>query len=103
MRASSEPERIEITSHDGWTHPQWDSNDLSNDLALIRLPEKITFTGLYVIINFLLFFNMKILDNIRPSCLPKAGQTADPGMVVTPIGWGRPSDCKQCSSLLFCL
>merc|ERR1711884_376674 len=70
VRASSEPERIEITSHDGWTHPQWDSNDLSNDLALIRLPEKITFT-----------------DNIRPSCLPKAGQTADPGMVVTPIGW----------------
>ena len=45
VRASSEPERIEITSYDGWTHPQWDSNTLSNDLALIRLPQKITFTG----------------------------------------------------------
>ena len=56
MRASSEPERIEITSHDGWTHPQWDSNDLSNDLALIRLPEKITFTGLYGIFNQFLIF-----------------------------------------------
>ena len=55
VRASSEPERIEITSHDGWTHPQWDSNDLSNDLALIRLPEKITFTGLYGIFIFLFF------------------------------------------------
>ena len=33
-------------------------------------------------------------DNIRPACLPKPGQTADVGMVVTPIGWGRPSDCK---------
>lgn len=102
VRASSEPERIEITSHDGWTHPQWDSNDLSNDLALIRLPEKITFTGLYGILNFL-FSNIIYLDNIRPSCLPKAGQTADPGMVVTPIGWGRPSDCKQWSSMLSCL
>jgi len=78
VRASSEPERIEITSYDGWTHPQWDSNTLSNDLALIRLPQKITFT-----------------DNIRPACLPKPGQTADVGMVVTPIGWGRPSDSQS--------
>ena len=45
--------------------------------------------------SFFYFFNIICLDNIRPSCLPKAGQTADPGMVVTPIGWGRPSDCKQ--------
>ena len=33
-----------------------------------------------------------MLDIIRPSCLPESGQTADPGQVVTPIGWGRPSD-----------
>merc|ERR1712223_2016425 len=75
VREDSEPDRVEISSYNGWTHPQWDSNDLSNDLALIRLPEKITFN-----------------DYITPACLPKAGQTADPGMVVTPIGWGRPSD-----------
>jgi len=75
VRASSEPDRVEITSYNGWTHPQWDSNTLSNDLALIRLPERITFS-----------------DVIRPACLPSPGQTADPGMLVTPIGWGRPSD-----------
>merc|ERR1719461_2145190 len=75
VRASSEPDRVEITSYSGWTPPQWASNTLSNDLAVIRLPQKITFS-----------------DLIRPACLPSPGQTADPGMVVTPIGWGRPSD-----------
>ena len=48
VRAGSEPERVEISSYNGWTHPNWDSNDLSNDLALIRLPEKITFNGFYL-------------------------------------------------------
>jgi len=66
---------VEISSYNGWTHPQWNSNDLSNDLALIQLPQKITFN-----------------DFIRPACLPRPGMTADPGMLVTPIGWGRPSD-----------
>merc|ERR1711872_590590 len=75
VRADSEPDRVEISSYNGWTHPQWDSNDLSNDLALIRLPEKITFN-----------------DYIRPACLPTPDLTADPGFLVTPIGWGRPSD-----------
>ena len=75
--------RVEITSYNGWTHPQWDSNTLSNDLALIRLPERITFS-----------------DLIRPACLPSPGQTANPGMLVTPIGWGRPSDCEYLISFL---
>jgi len=75
VREDSEPDRVEISSYNGWTHPQWDSNDLSNDLALIRLPEKITFN-----------------DYIRPACLPTPDLTADPGFLVTPIGWGRPSD-----------
>jgi len=75
VRASSEPDRVEISSYNGWTHPQWNSNDLSNDLALIQLPQKITFN-----------------DLIRPACLPRPGMTADAGMLVTPIGWGRPSD-----------
>ena len=35
---------------------------------------------------------VSFLDNIRPAYLPQKGQTADPGDLVTPIGWGRPSD-----------
>merc|ERR1712168_1041665 len=35
VRASSEPHRVEITSFNGFTHPQWDDSDLSNDLAVI--------------------------------------------------------------------
>ena len=34
------------------------------------------------------------LDYIRPACLPTPDLTAEPGNLVTPIGWGRPSDCN---------
>merc|ERR1711892_729920 len=75
VRADSEPERVEISSYNGWTHPEWDTNTLANDLALIRLPEKIPLN-----------------DYISPSCLPTSELVAQEGDLVTPIGWGKPSD-----------
>merc|ERR1712098_350534 len=72
---ASEPNRVEITSFNGWTHPQWSPNDLANDIALIELPSPITFN-----------------DYIKPSCLPDMGDTADPDELVTATGWGKPSD-----------
>merc|ERR1711988_1547107 len=75
VRASSEPHRVEITSYNGWTHPGWDSNTLSNDIALIELPSPLSFN-----------------DYIKPSCMPMAGDTADPNELVTCTGWGKPSD-----------
>jgi len=75
VRASSEPHRVEITSYNGWTHPNWDHNTLANDIALIELPSPMSFN-----------------DYIRPSCMPMAGDTADVGETVTCTGWGKPSD-----------
>jgi len=75
VRASSEPNRVEITSYNGWTHENWDSNTLSNDIALIELPSPITFN-----------------DYIKPACLPDDGDTADVDELVTCTGWGKPSD-----------
>merc|ERR1712142_57398 len=75
VREPSEPNRVEITSFNGWYHPQWDPNTLSNDIALIELPSPITFN-----------------DYIKPSCLPSVGDTADPNELVTCTGWGKPSD-----------
>ena len=75
VRESSEPNRVEITSFNGWTHPQWSPNDLANDIALIELPSPIEFN-----------------DYIKPSCLPDAGDTADETELVTCTGWGKPSD-----------
>merc|ERR1711997_498249 len=37
VRESSEPHRVEVTSYNGWTHPNWDHNTLANDIALIEL------------------------------------------------------------------
>merc|ERR1712025_107705 len=75
VRASSEPHRVEITSYNGWTHPQRNHNTLANDIALIELPSPISFN-----------------DYIKPSCMPMAGDTADVGEMVTCTGWGKPSD-----------
>jgi secreted trypsin-like serine protease len=75
VRASSEPHRVEITSYNGWTHPEWNTADLSNDLALIELPSPIDFN-----------------DYIKPSCIPSKGDTADVSELVTCTGWGKPSD-----------
>merc|ERR1712154_11871 len=75
VRASSEPHRVEITSYNGWTHPQWDHNTLANDIALIELPSPLSFN-----------------EYINPSCMPMAGDTADVNEMVTCTGWGKPSD-----------
>jgi len=77
VRADSEPHRVEITSYEGFTHPAWDPNTLSNDIALVRLPEKIEFN-----------------DYIRPACLPPAEDESNEyvGELTTPVGWGKNAD-----------
>ena len=75
VRDSSEPHRVEITSYNGWTHPDWNSNDLSGDLALIELPSPLEFN-----------------EYISPSCLPAAGDVLAEGSMVCVTGWGKPSD-----------
>merc|ERR1712002_250815 len=36
-----EPHRIEIRSTEGYVHPDWDRPTLQNDIALVKLPEKV--------------------------------------------------------------
>merc|ERR1719504_478515 len=75
VRESSEPNRVEVTSYNGWTHPMWNSNDLSGDLALVELPSPLPMN-----------------DYISASCLPASGETPAVGSMVTVTGWGKPSD-----------
>merc|ERR1712037_742312 len=75
VRESSEPNRVEVTSYNGWTHPMWNSNDLSGDLALVELPSPLPMN-----------------DYISASCLPATGETPAVGSLVTVTGWGKPSD-----------
>jgi len=64
-----------VTSYNGWTHPQWNEQDLSNDLALIELPSPLPMS-----------------DYITTSCLPAAGDVPSVGTMATVTGWGKPSD-----------
>ena len=68
-RASNEDHRVEITSYNGWTHPGWNTQDLSNDLALIELPEPLPMN-----------------DYITTSCLPVEGDTPAVGSMVSVTG-----------------
>ena len=75
VREASEPCRVEVTSYNGWTHPSWNSNDLSGDLALIELPSPLPMN-----------------DCISTICLPDSGDSPAVGSLVTVTGWGKPSD-----------
>lgn len=77
VRAANEPHRVEITSYEGFTHPNWNPDNLEGDIALVRLPEKI-----------------QLNDYIRPACLPPAEDESNGyvGELTTPVGWGKNSD-----------
>ncbi|MGJ2342679.1 S1 family serine peptidase, partial [Salmonella enterica subsp. enterica serovar Paratyphi A] len=73
----NEAGRVEVRSEDYTQHESYNAFTIANDIAVIRLPEPITFT-----------------DTISPVCLPGADDVANDflGEIVTPTGWGRPSD-----------
>jgi len=73
-----EPHRIEIRAHEDHIHPSYNLPVfLHNDIALLRLPEKVPFS-----------------QYIRPSCLPPVSESDElyAGVLTTPTGWGLMSD-----------
>jgi len=77
VRSDSEEGRLEVTSTDFFTHPQYSQLTLHNDLALVHLPYPINFT-----------------DIIRPICLPGHSEAGNDWYDEAAIasGWGKPSD-----------
>ncbi|XP_069970808.1 chymotrypsin BI-like isoform X1 [Penaeus vannamei] len=71
----NEASQVSITSTDFFTHENWNSWLLTNDIALIRLPSPVSLNS-----------------NIKTVKLPSSDVSV--GTTVTPTGWGRPSDCK---------
>ena len=45
VSATKEPNRIVVNSKQMFIHPEWNSNTLKGDLALIGLPVNITFNS----------------------------------------------------------
>nr|XP_027224890.1 chymotrypsin BI-like [Penaeus vannamei] len=68
-----EASQITVSSTDFFTHEDWDYSTLTHDLALVRLPYAVEFN-----------------DYIQPVSLPAVDVPVS--KVVTPTGWGRPSD-----------
>ncbi|XP_063599851.1 chymotrypsin BI-like [Penaeus indicus] len=71
-----EPSQISMTSYNFFTHENWNSWLLVNDIALIKLPAPVTFN-----------------QHIQPVRLPAFDVSA--GSSVTPTGWGKPSDAAN--------
>jgi len=71
-----EPSQVKVTSTDFFEHPDWNPYLIQNDLALIHLPEPLTFN-----------------DAIAPVCLPKrSSPELQVGDMMTATGWGKTSD-----------
>jgi secreted trypsin-like serine protease len=77
VRLADEPGRLILKSNTLITHPNWNSNTLQGDIALIKLPEKVDITG----------------DKIRPICLQPTNLVDDfVGDTVNIAGWGKTAD-----------
>jgi pantothenate kinase-related protein Tda10 len=48
---ADEPHRQIVETNISFIHPGWDSLTVANDLALIKLPQKIEFNGDLIILN----------------------------------------------------
>ncbi|XP_017785356.1 PREDICTED: serine protease 53-like [Nicrophorus vespilloides] len=78
----NEAGRIEVSTTYSIVHPGY-NNNLNNDIALIKMPNPISFT-----------------DNIRPVKLPKRGSVVGDRQEVTVSGWGKTSDFGSVSNSL---
>ncbi|KAA0202997.1 hypothetical protein HAZT_HAZT010846 [Hyalella azteca] len=75
----NEPSQVTLTSTDFTVHEDWGSILIRNDVAIIHLPEKLTWSA-----------------EIAPVCLPAASAPElQAGVLVNPSGWGRPSDAQS--------
>lgn len=82
-------------------HPSWDASTLTGDIALIKLPQNITFSGKFSDCQQLIVTEF-FIDYVRPICLPNYSDTSDHvGDPVTLTGWGRFSDSETFYALFF--
>ena len=58
-----------------FVHHEYNFHTVDNDIALIRLKEKVLYN-----------------DHVRPICLPKTSERLPVGTRCTVIGWGRQGD-----------
>jgi len=70
---NQESTQVSMISRSFFTHESWNSFTLKNDIALIKLPSLVSFNG-----------------NIQAVSLPTTDVSV--GTIVTPTGWGKPSD-----------
>merc|ERR1719336_687080 len=73
-----DPSNKIIDAYSPTVHPEWDSYNLANDLAILKLDTPIDFDT---------------EPNVGPNCLASSGDYTDQMSLVS--GWGRPSDSSS--------
>jgi len=79
VKNPSEEGHLETTTGEAFVHPGWDSWDLANDMAILKV-DKISFN-----------------DYVSPICLPSQSEVGEAfvGETMTVSGWGRESDSSS--------
>jgi secreted trypsin-like serine protease len=79
VKNPAEEGHLEFTTRKAFVHPQWDSFNLANDIAILKV-DKITFN-----------------KYVSPICLPAQSEVGETfvGDVMTVSGWGRESDSSS--------
>ncbi|KAF6735444.1 Chymotrypsin-C [Oryzias melastigma] len=72
LTANNEAGSIAISPERIIVHENWDSYNIRNDIALIKLSTPVTFS-----------------NTITPACLPNSGEILDDGAPCYVTGWGR--------------
>ncbi|XP_030590040.1 chymotrypsin-like elastase family member 2A [Archocentrus centrarchus] len=72
LNTVSEPNSVAISPAKIIVHPNWDSYNIRNDIALIKLASPV-----------------QISAAIMPACLPPSGETQAHGTICYVTGWGR--------------
>merc|ERR1712020_854154 len=73
-----DPSNKIIDAYSPTVHPEWDSYNLANDLAILELEEEIDFAT---------------EPNVGTNCLAQSGDFS--GQMSLVSGWGRPSDSSS--------
>ena len=99
IKEESEEGRIEVITRDFFTHENYNTINLHNDLALVHLPEPVTFTGKTTICSASLHFNFQTRSDLSVFQLGLIGKLSGLKSLSKPVDGENQLTKPQVSAL----